>query len=356
MTPFLIHPSITPILFVTALLFGMIGLCFGTPGGGRIKSTLLWTCCIWPLLLILIVVISTFEQNGLSIPRPILIALSFFFQLYILVVTDFYYAIAEKEKGMHFRIVVGITLISMIIHTSFYYFHRWDGSGRLWLPGINIIFAWGGANWYMLASYRKAGPNSTKRKRLFVVMIWILFAIFGVFLPVQVLGETMGWVKDIVFVFGFVAFFVGTSFVVALTIIMKKYNLVKVELDQVGEGLFRDIDSPVLLLSRENSILRANPKASERFSLEQLLDKPENQRNIEKLIPDFNRENNNFDTTLNTKSGPREYECTLSNVYQMDEVLGSIVVFHDVTKERELARMKTEFTSTASHELRTPLT
>ena len=64
----------------------------------------------------------------------------------------------------------------------------------------------------------------------------------------------------------------------------------------------------------------------------------------------------NFDTILNTRVGSREYECTLSNVYQMDEVLGSIMVFHDVTKERELARMKTEFTSTVSHELRTPLT
>ena len=40
----------------------------------------------------------------------------------------------------------------------------------------------------------------------------------------------------------------------------------------------------------------------------------------------------------------------------MDEVLGSLIVFHDVTRERELARMKTEFTSTVSHELRTPLT
>ena len=46
------------------------------------------------------------------------------------------------------------------------------------------------------------------------------------------------------------------SVVGAYTPLITRYNLVKVELDQVGEGLFRDIDSPVLLLSNEQVILR----------------------------------------------------------------------------------------------------
>lgn len=57
----------------------------------------------------------------------------------------------------------------------------------------------------------------------------------------------------------------------------------------------------------------------------------------------------------------REQQCTVqlqtSLVRDNDgKNLGAIVLLHDVTREREVARMKNEFISTTAHELNTPLT
>lgn len=56
--------------------------------------------------------------------------------------------------------------------------------------------------------------------------------------------------------------------------------------------------------------------------------------------------------------GKRKFsvECTISPIIQDDQITGAILIFRDITKEKELERNKNEFIGIASHELKTPLT
>ncbi|MBI2958382.1 MAG: GAF domain-containing protein [Chloroflexi bacterium] len=63
-----------------------------------------------------------------------------------------------------------------------------------------------------------------------------------------------------------------------------------------------------------------------------------------------------LDFQVTSVPAPRHVEVTFFPVGDRPNLLGTGVLFRDVTRERELDRMKTEFISVASHELRTPIT
>lgn len=78
-----------------------------------------------------------------------------------------------------------------------------------------------------------------------------------------------------------------------------------------------------------------------------------------KLIRNTIQDAEQYSTNIIVQNFPRRRELQLVSTpvrTSTNEFIGRLFVFHDVTKEREVDRLRTEFLSMVSHEMRTPLT
>jgi PAS domain S-box-containing protein len=141
-----------------------------------------------------------------------------------------------------------------------------------------------------------------------------------------------------------------------------------VEARQHTEAIVNSVHEGMLVTDTAGTLLLANPAALRmlRRPAEELLG-----QTLRQLFPDndlvarwetavrCNEAGAPFDCRLSAVADvrPRCYQARLSLLHAADDtVRGGVITMRDVTLERELEKMKSEFVSTAAHELRTPLT
>ena len=141
-----------------------------------------------------------------------------------------------------------------------------------------------------------------------------------------------------------------------------------VEAQQNIEAIVSSVHEGMLVIDRAGTLLLANPAALKMLNFP---GECVHGQSLQALFPDNelatrwtmavqrNEAGEPFDCRLSgaAEGRPRCYQARLALLHASDKTIrGGVVTLRDVTVERELEMMKSEFVSTAAHELRTPVT
>ncbi len=136
---------------------------------------------------------------------------------------------------------------------------------------------------------------------------------------------------------------------------------------QHTEAILHSISDAVLVTDAFNELAIANEAAAGvlRFDLAESRHAPVDRlitdNTLVKLIKDTRESGNtanhrHVEHEIGRNGRKQVYDITLSCVTNpQQEVTGVVTILHDITKEKEISEMKSDFVSSVSHELRTPL-
>ena len=130
-----------------------------------------------------------------------------------------------------------------------------------------------------------------------------------------------------------------------------------------AEAVLKVMHEAVLVVNPFNEIVLANAAAGRLLNFD---DEASNGRPLAEAVNDSTLRRIISETLEGAGNGTRQAELMLDDDIACEVTVGcvidgqdrpsaAVVVLHDLTREREIAQMKSEFVSKASHELRTPL-
>lgn len=135
------------------------------------------------------------------------------------------------------------------------------------------------------------------------------------------------------------------------------------------ETIMKNIADGVVVTDPDNKVLVVNSVAESWFGLtendilEQPIEKIIYEQNLLSLINKIRIEGNNEDKTVDLVIKPdnKKKQIVLQAkaaqvIDTEDKLIGIVTIFRDITREKEIDRMKTELVSMVAHELRSPLT
>ena len=149
--------------------------------------------------------------------------------------------------------------------------------------------------------------------------------------------------------------FVGVGFFVGGLATLIRYHQREIEavVESVQEG--------IVALDRKNGVIEMNSAAGQMFGVDagSSAGVPITRYIQHPFLDDMTltdtRPKKPFALTLSKRPRAR-YEALLTPLRDGRKFIGRVLVLRDVTQEKEVGRLKTEFVSVAAHQLRTPLT